>query len=230
MQRLSGLDASFLYLETPSQVLHVCGLLDPRRLDRPRRLHLREAQGKARRTGRRDPGIPPQTAQSTLEPQPPRVDRGRRLRPRPPRAPHRRAGPRRPRGAGRAVRAHRRAAARPFAAAMAALRHRRPGRRPDRRAAEDAPRERRRRERRQPDHLPGRAGAGRADAGDRGAPQLGDPVAAAPAPHRRRDLRASGRWRSRGCCRTCWSSSRAGSGGRCAARGCRSRSPRRGRR
>ena len=31
MQRLSGLDASFLYLETPSQLLHVCGviLLDP---------------------------------------------------------------------------------------------------------------------------------------------------------------------------------------------------------
>ncbi|MBB4684875.1 WS/DGAT/MGAT family O-acyltransferase [Amycolatopsis jiangsuensis] len=27
MQRLSGLDASFLYLETPSQLLHVCGLL-----------------------------------------------------------------------------------------------------------------------------------------------------------------------------------------------------------
>jgi WS/DGAT/MGAT family acyltransferase len=27
MQRLSGLDASFLYLETPAQVLHVCGLL-----------------------------------------------------------------------------------------------------------------------------------------------------------------------------------------------------------
>ncbi|HET6499192.1 MAG TPA: wax ester/triacylglycerol synthase family O-acyltransferase [Amycolatopsis sp.] len=27
MQSLSGLDASFLYLETPSQVLHVCGLL-----------------------------------------------------------------------------------------------------------------------------------------------------------------------------------------------------------
>jgi diacylglycerol O-acyltransferase len=27
MQRLSGLDASFLYLETPSQVLHVCGLM-----------------------------------------------------------------------------------------------------------------------------------------------------------------------------------------------------------
>ena len=31
MDRLSGLDASFLYLETPSQLLHVCGviLLDP---------------------------------------------------------------------------------------------------------------------------------------------------------------------------------------------------------
>jgi diacylglycerol O-acyltransferase len=27
MQRLSGLDASFLYLETPAQVLHVCGLM-----------------------------------------------------------------------------------------------------------------------------------------------------------------------------------------------------------
>ncbi|WP_037304024.1 WS/DGAT/MGAT family O-acyltransferase [Amycolatopsis orientalis] len=27
MQRLSGLDASFLYLETPAQALHVCGLL-----------------------------------------------------------------------------------------------------------------------------------------------------------------------------------------------------------
>jgi diacylglycerol O-acyltransferase len=27
MQRLSGLDASFLYLETPTQVLHICGLL-----------------------------------------------------------------------------------------------------------------------------------------------------------------------------------------------------------
>lgn len=27
MQRLSGLDASFLYLETPSQPLHVCGLV-----------------------------------------------------------------------------------------------------------------------------------------------------------------------------------------------------------
>src|SRR6266536_326748 len=27
MQRLSGLDASFLYLETSSQVLHVCGLI-----------------------------------------------------------------------------------------------------------------------------------------------------------------------------------------------------------
>ncbi len=27
MERLSGLDASFLYLETPTQLLHVCGLL-----------------------------------------------------------------------------------------------------------------------------------------------------------------------------------------------------------
>src|ERR1700739_133222 len=28
MQRLSGLDASFLYLETPSQPLHVCSILE----------------------------------------------------------------------------------------------------------------------------------------------------------------------------------------------------------
>jgi len=28
MERLSGLDASFLYLETPSQLLHVCGLIE----------------------------------------------------------------------------------------------------------------------------------------------------------------------------------------------------------
>ena len=27
MKRLSGLDASFLYLETPEQLLHVCGLM-----------------------------------------------------------------------------------------------------------------------------------------------------------------------------------------------------------
>ena len=31
MERLSGLDASFLYLETPAQLMHVCGVivLDP---------------------------------------------------------------------------------------------------------------------------------------------------------------------------------------------------------
>ena len=27
MDRLSGLDASFLYLETPAQLMHVCGLI-----------------------------------------------------------------------------------------------------------------------------------------------------------------------------------------------------------
>lgn len=35
MERLSGLDASFLYLETPSQLMHVCGLVivDPKTVD-----------------------------------------------------------------------------------------------------------------------------------------------------------------------------------------------------
>ena len=28
LQRLSGLDASFLYLETPTQPLHVCSVLE----------------------------------------------------------------------------------------------------------------------------------------------------------------------------------------------------------
>src|SRR5690349_14819438 len=37
MDRLSGLDASFLYLETPEQLLHVCGLiiLDPSTMPEP---------------------------------------------------------------------------------------------------------------------------------------------------------------------------------------------------
>ena len=37
MDRLSGLDASFLYLETPAQLMHVCGLivLDPATMPEP---------------------------------------------------------------------------------------------------------------------------------------------------------------------------------------------------
>ncbi len=37
MDRLSGLDASFLYLETPAQLMHVCGLivLDPSTMPTP---------------------------------------------------------------------------------------------------------------------------------------------------------------------------------------------------
>src|SRR3954454_24833425 len=37
MDRLSGLDASFLYLETPAQLMHVCGLivLDPSTMPEP---------------------------------------------------------------------------------------------------------------------------------------------------------------------------------------------------
>lgn len=37
MERLSGLDASFLYLETPAQLMHVCGLLvlDPSTMPQP---------------------------------------------------------------------------------------------------------------------------------------------------------------------------------------------------
>ncbi len=41
MERLSGLDASFLYLETPAQLMHVCGVivLDPATM--PERLLVR---------------------------------------------------------------------------------------------------------------------------------------------------------------------------------------------
>ena len=37
MDRLSGLDASFLYLETPAQLMHVCGVIvvDPATMPAP---------------------------------------------------------------------------------------------------------------------------------------------------------------------------------------------------
>ena len=49
MERLSGLDASFLYLETPAQLMHVCGVivLDPSTM--PERLLVRRAAGGHRR-------------------------------------------------------------------------------------------------------------------------------------------------------------------------------------
>jgi diacylglycerol O-acyltransferase / wax synthase len=46
MDRLSGLDASFLYLETPAQLMHVCGLivLDPSTMPSPYTFELMQSE------------------------------------------------------------------------------------------------------------------------------------------------------------------------------------------
>ena len=67
MDRLSGLDASFLYFETPAHLMHVCGLLDARH--RPRCPRRTTSPTRARRcaSGWRQPGVPPQAAQPALQ-------------------------------------------------------------------------------------------------------------------------------------------------------------------
>ena len=62
MDRLSGLDASFLYLETPAQLMHVCGLivLDPSTMPEP--LLVRRDARRDRGPGPRRPGVHAQAA------------------------------------------------------------------------------------------------------------------------------------------------------------------------
>ena len=159
MDRLSGLDASFLYLETPAQLMHVCGVivLDPSTMPGrlltsttfqrgDRRDRIRDVPDFTRKlapspAGPRPPGVGPATPQFDIErhvhrlavPQPGRV---------------RRAHP--------AVQPPGRPPARPLAAAVGdvgdrGLRRRRRRQRAGRGLLEDAPRHRRRRLRRQPD-------------------------------------------------------------------------------
>ena len=91
MQRLSGLDASFLYLETPSSYMHVAGLmiLDPSTapvewsFDQVRDMYGAAAAPRA--------AVPAPARRGAVRPAPPGVDRGPRLRPRLPHPSHRRA-------------------------------------------------------------------------------------------------------------------------------------------
>ena len=94
MQRLTGLDASFLYLETPTSHMHVAGLDDPRPVDGARRVR-RSTQVRDIYAQRLAPraAVPAPARRGAVRPPPPAVDRGPRLRPRLPPAPHRRAAP-----------------------------------------------------------------------------------------------------------------------------------------
>ena len=155
MQRLSGLDASFLYLETPAQLLHVCGviILDPETV--PERLLVHEVQGRARAPDRRRADVPPQAQAGAARDRPPGVGGRRGLRHRPARAPDGAARARRRARAGRPVRPPRRHPAGPVPPAVGVRRHRglsqRVGRRAHRGVHQDAPLHRRRCLRRQRD-------------------------------------------------------------------------------
>ena len=90
MDRLSGLDASFLYLETPAQLMHVCGLivLDPTTMpDRYSFAALRAAS-----TTRPDvPDLHPQAPAGAAGPRPPGLGARQAVRHRAARAPARAA-------------------------------------------------------------------------------------------------------------------------------------------
>ena len=126
MQQLSGMDASFLYAETPRAHMAGGGVCDLRPVDGARRTG--HVQGDPGRTSTerlpRGPGVPPAAGAGAVRPRSPVLDRGPRLRPRVPRPPHR------PAEAGRlapAVHPGRPAAlppARPRPPAVGALRHR----------------------------------------------------------------------------------------------------------
>ena len=167
MERLSGLDASFLYLETSAQLLHVCGviLLDPETI--PGGYSYDDVQGRARAPDRRRPDVPPQAQAGAARHRPPGVGRptttststgtctGWRC-PRP-------GGDARAR---RPVRPHRRHPAGPLAAAVGVLRDRGARVRQGRGVHQDAPLDRGRRLGRQRDLLHVQPRAGRPAAGD----------------------------------------------------------------
>ena len=168
MDRLSGLDASFLYLETPAQLMHVCGRDRARPVDHARAAysfdalhdrHRRRASATSRSSRASCAG-----SRSDLD-HPVWVQR-QAVRHRAARAPARAAEAGRLQGADRARRPPRRPAARPLPPAVGDVGHRGLRRRARSRAGrgllEDAPRDRRRRLRRQPDLAPVQPRAGRA--------------------------------------------------------------------
>ena len=95
MQRLSGLDASFLYFETAEAPMHVCSVLELDTSTIPGGYcfqHLKDE------FALRIKGLPTfrEKVVDSFQPRPSGVGRGRRLRPRPARAPDRTATSRRP--------------------------------------------------------------------------------------------------------------------------------------
>ena len=119
MQRLTGLDAAFLALETPSAHMHVHGRRRSSTRRRSRAAFDRSttsAQPCSRRGSHLVPPFRRRLVEVPFGLQRPAVDRGSRLRPRLPRAPRRAPGAGRPRRA-RRVRGRRSPAARSTAAA-----------------------------------------------------------------------------------------------------------------
>ena len=121
MERLSGLDASFLYLETPTLHMHVAMTLvfDPSTV--PGGLLLREDQGGHRHPHPLRPGVPAPAGRGAVPAGPPGLGGRPRLRHRLPRAAGRAPRAGRAARAGRPGRRHRRPPARPFEAAVGDL-------------------------------------------------------------------------------------------------------------
>ena len=157
MQRLSGLDASFLYLETAAQPLHVCSILEIDTSTIPGGYTFDRLRDALTLRIKAMPEFREKLADNRLQPRSPGVGGGQGLRRRPAPAPHRPAVARRARRARRDLRTHRVADAGPQQAAVGDVGHRerrghrRARRWPARGADQGAPRRRRRRHRRQPD-------------------------------------------------------------------------------
>ncbi len=166
MDRLSGLDASFLYLESSAQLLHVCGVivLDPETI--PGGYDFEQVQGRARATDRRRADVPPQAQAGAARHRPPGLGHRRRLRHRPARAPDGAAVARRRPRARRPVRAHGRHPAGPVPPAVGVRDHRGPRVGQGRDLHQDAPLHGRRRVRRERHLLPVQPRARRSAARD----------------------------------------------------------------
>ena len=113
MERLTGLDAGFLYMETPTQHMHTLkiAILDPSTV--PGGYSFERVKEVLRERLHLLPPFRRRLVEVPFEPPPPGVDRGPRLRPRLPRAPRRGARARRPGGARRAHLPDRQPPARP---------------------------------------------------------------------------------------------------------------------
>ena len=97
MERLTGLDASFLYFETPTMHMHVLATIvfDPSTM--PGGYSFEKIKEIIAQPAPPGAAAPPPAGAGPVQPPPPGVGRGPRLRPRLPRSPHRLPGARAPR-------------------------------------------------------------------------------------------------------------------------------------